>query len=233
VPLFRRIAPRAVTPHGIAWQSLFGSPFIHSTVMFTRASFETAGGYDERLQRSSDFALFSRIQTDHHVANLPDVLVRFRHAPWEVLQDSEYDRLVRSVIEHNARHFLDAATADPRLRQLIDEWPDFCLMLRGAETPGSPLERARLSEFVSAFLARFRELDDDPAADREIALDAKFVLCSRAWEAVRDRRPSASRLARESFGHAPFFASEFFVRQLADVAIRRVLRRMKKGHDAS
>lgn len=221
-PLLRRIAPRAMTRRGIAWQSLFGSPFIHSTVMFTRESFEAVGGYDERMQRSSDFALFSRVQAKYHVANLPDTLVRFRHAPRAPLPDREYERLVRNVIEQNVRDFLEPESADSHLQQLIAEWPEYCLMLRGAQRPGLQLEHARLSEFIAAFRARFRELDDDPAANREIARDAKFVLCSHAWEAVWRRRPSAARIARASFVHAPLFASGFVVRELADIAFRRL-----------
>lgn len=221
-PLFGRFAPRAVTRRGIAWQSLFGSPFVHSTTMFTRESFESAGGYDERMQRSSDFALFSRIQANSHAANLPDVLVRFRHAPRALLLDSAYDALVRNVIEQNVRHALAPEAADAHLQELIAEWPDFCLMLRGAQVPDLRLERARLPEFLSAFRTRFRNLGDDRAGDREIAADAKFVLCSHAWEAVRRRRPSALRLARKSFVHAPLFASWFLVRQLADGVVRRL-----------
>ena len=223
-PLLRKIAPRAVTRRGIAWQSLFSSPFIHSTVMFTRESFEAAGGYDERMQRSSDFALFSRIQTTYNVANLPDVLVRFRHAPRAPLADREYERLVREVIEHNVRHFLEPESADSHLQQLIAEWPELCLTLRGAPVPGSRLERGRLPEFISAFRTRFRELDDDKAGNREIARDAKFVLCSHAWEAVWRRQPSAARLARASFVHAPLCAARFLGRELADATFRRLRR---------
>jgi len=222
--LLRSMAPKAVTRRGIAWQSLFSSPFIHSTAMFTRESFETAGGYDERMQRSSDFALFSRIQAKYQVANLPDVLVRLRHVPRALLLDSTYDQLVRDVIEQNARHVLEPESADAHLRQLIAEWPDFSLMLRGAQMPGLRLERARLPEFLSAFRNRLRELHHDPAGDREIALDAKFVLCFNAWEAVRHRGPSAIRLARDSFLHAPLFVSKFVVKQLADGVLRRLLR---------
>lgn len=223
--LLRSIAPRAVTKRGIAWQSLFNSPFIHSTVMFTRESFESAGGYDERMQRSSDFALFSRIQANYHVANLPDVLGRFHHAPRGPLLDKEYVRLVRDVIEHNARHALEPESADADLRQLIAEWPDVCLMLRGAQVPSAQLERARLPDFISAFRNRLRELHDDPPGDREVALDAKFVLCSHAWDALRGRRTSALRDVRDSFMHVPFFAFQFLVRQLADAAFRRLFNR--------
>ena len=221
-PLLRRFAPRAVTRRGIAWQALFSSPFIHSTAMFTRESFEAAGGYDERMQRSSDFALFSRIQANGHAANLPDVLVRFRRAPRPLLSDSEYHRLVRNVIEQNARHALAPDSADPQLKQWIAEWPDVAVMLRGAEISN---DLARLPEFLSAFQARFRELHDDPAADREIARDAAFVLCSEAWQAVYLRRPNALRLVRASFAHAPLLACELFAREIADSAVRRLWRR--------
>jgi len=223
-PLLRKIAPRALTARGIAWQCLFGSPFIHSTVMFRRESFETVGGYDERMQRSSDFAMFSRIQAKYRVANLSDVLVRFRHAPRDRLVDNAYVRLVRTVIEHNARHALEPESADRHLRQLIAEWPDFCLMLRGAPMANVRLERARLPEFIAAFRTRFRQLHGDPTAHREIARDANFVLCTHAWEDVWCRGLSAVSLARQTFVRAPLFASEFLVRELANGAARRLLR---------
>lgn len=222
--LLRKFAPRALTPVGIAWQALFGSPFIHSTTMFTRESFEAAGGYDERMQRSSDFALFSRIQATGCVANLPDVLIRLRHIERPVLQDVTYDRLVRAVIAENARRYLGFQSADDYLARLIAAWPDFCLWLRGAETPDVESEHAALSEFISVFRHRFRELHPDPAGDREIALDVKFVRGVAAWYALSRRRAGALRLARDSFIRAPLFAVEHLARQLADRRIARLLR---------
>ncbi|HEX7809636.1 MAG TPA: hypothetical protein VF608_12945 [Thermoanaerobaculia bacterium] len=86
-------------------------------------------------------------------------------------------------------------------------------------------ELAKLPEFVTAFRSRFREVHDDRVADREIALDAAFVLYSHASAGLRRRRRGALRLARAGFAHAPLFACEFFARQLADAALRRVWRR--------
>lgn len=219
-PLLRRFAPRAVTAGGIAWQSLFSSAVIHSTAMFTRASFDAAGGYDERMQRSSDFAPFSRMQAQGDVGNLPDVLVRFRRRERAPLLDSDYNKLVRNVIEQNTQRALHPESADPQLRKLIAEWPDFALMLRGTASS----ERARLPEFLSAFRARFRELDADPAANREIARDAGFVLCSHAWDALWHHQPYASRLVRASFAHAPLLASGNFTSEIAHAAARRLRR---------
>lgn len=221
-PLLRRFAPRAVTPQGIAWQGLFGCPFVHSTVMFRRDSFEAAGGYDESMRRSSDFALFSRMQAAGEVANLPDVLARFRRAPRPLLVDGDYDRLVRNVIERNARRALKPESAGAALKQLIDEWPDFSLGLRAAQTSSAGFGLSRLPEFISAFSARFRDLHDDRAADREIARDAGFVLCTQAWLAMRRRRTDARRLTEASFAHNPLFAGHFFARETADAAARRL-----------
>jgi hypothetical protein len=64
-------APKPLTAVGIKWQSLFGSAFIHSTVMFKREAFDAVGGYDERMQRSSDFSMFSRMQERYRAINLP------------------------------------------------------------------------------------------------------------------------------------------------------------------
>lgn len=222
--LLRRFAPRAVTPVGIAWQSLFGSPFIHSTTMFRRESFEAAGGYDERMQRSADFALFSRIQATGCVANLPDVLTRLRHLERPVLHDDTYDRLVRAVIAENARRYLGIQSADEDLALLITAWPEYCLWLRGAQMPNVESAHTALSGFISAFRDRFRELHPDPAGDREIALDVKFVRCVAAWDAISRRREGALRLARDSFIRAPLFAAGFFARRLADRRIARLLR---------
>jgi glycosyltransferase involved in cell wall biosynthesis len=221
-PLLRCFAPRARTAGGIAWQSMFASPFFHSTVMFTRASFDAAGGYDERMQRSSDFALFSKIQMQHAVANLPDVLVGFRHLPRKLLHDAEYDSLVRSVIDRNTEHVLAIHSSDDRLRRLAKEWPEFALMLRGARTALPASERGRLPEFLSAFRTRLRELDHEQVALREIAADCDFLLCSQAWDAIRMRIPAAATLARHALVAAPMCAARFVTGQLTDAAWRRL-----------
>lgn len=221
-PLLRVIAPRAVTAAGIGWQSLFSSPFIHSTVMFTRESFEAAGGYDERMQRSSDFALFSRMQANGAVANLAEELVRFLHAPRALLMDPAYDDLIRAVIEQNAERVLRPHSADATLRRMIGEWPDVCLMMRGARPHGRSFDRLQLPEYVRTFAARARALADDDASRGEIERDANFTLCANAWVALWRGEHGAAVLSRERLKRSPFFAVGFVVRELADAAFRRI-----------
>jgi glycosyltransferase involved in cell wall biosynthesis len=233
VSLRGRFAPRALTPVGIAWQSLFESPCIHSTLMFRRECFDTSGGYDERFQRSSDFALISSIRQRYPVANLPDVLVRFRHGDRTPLRDSSYNMLVRDLIGRNARSLLEPESAGARLQALVSAWPDFALMLRNAVPPESPRAHEQLPEFLLAFAARVRELHRIPAAVREVENDARFKLCSYAWEAVRSRRPSAPQLVRASVVSAPLFSSIFAVRQVADAVARRAVRSLRRSRVAA
>lgn len=233
VPLLRPFARRALTPVGIAWQSLFESPCIHSTLMFRRECFETSGGYDERFLRSSDFALISSIRERYPVANLPDVLVRFRHDDRTPLRDSSYNTLVRDLIGRNARSLLEPESGGARLRELVADWPDFALMLRGALPTASSRAHEELPEFLLTFTARVRELHHrSPAALREVEDDARFKLCSYAWEAMRRQRPSAARLVRASVAYAPLLSSIFAVRQVADAATRRTVRLLGRSHES-
>ena len=219
-PFLRCFPPRALTPLGIAWQSLFASPFVHATVMFRRERFDAAGGYDERFPRSADFALFSRMQREGEVANLPDVLVRFRHRVRELLRDSEYEKLVRDVIGENIHHLLRPESGDARMKELVERWPDISLMLRRTEVHDDQLQH--LPQFLSAFAGRIRELYDEPVAIREIERDANFALCRHAWLAWRLRHPSARSLVKTSLRRAPLFSAMFVVRELADGALRRI-----------
>jgi hypothetical protein len=220
-PLLRRVAPKPVTPAGMAWQSMFNSPFIHSTTMFRREAFERAGGYDERLPRSSDFALFSRLQQRAVVANLPQALVLERMFPRPYLSDPDYLAQVRRIVAGNARHALQPESAGPALAALIEQWPELCLQLRGAATPRSGPSLARLPRSLTAFRARLHALHADPAAAREIERDLRFIRCRAVLLALRRRRPEAAGLLAHACRHAPWFTAAFFAGRLADFALGR------------
>ena len=82
----RRIAaapwPKSTSNFAIRWQLLFDSPFVHTTVMFRRATvWDELRGYDERFVTSQDFELWSRVAAaSHEMRNLADTLVDFRTA---------------------------------------------------------------------------------------------------------------------------------------------------------
>jgi glycosyltransferase involved in cell wall biosynthesis len=55
-----------------------GNPFVQSAVMMRRSVFEAVGGYRTGLRTSNDFDLWCRMADVTQIANMEDVLVRFR-----------------------------------------------------------------------------------------------------------------------------------------------------------
>jgi hypothetical protein len=60
----------------VRWISLFGSPFVHPTVLVDREAFETRGlRYDPEYLESEDYDLWTRLLADADGANLAEPLV--------------------------------------------------------------------------------------------------------------------------------------------------------------
>lgn len=59
---------------------LFDNHFVHSSVMVRRSVFDCLGGYSEDFLRQppEDYELWSRVMKKYMVANLPDVLLKYR-----------------------------------------------------------------------------------------------------------------------------------------------------------
>jgi hypothetical protein len=66
------------TRAGIAWCAPFLNPFLHTAVVFRRATALAAGGYDESFRIAQDYDLWTRLAAEKEMANLPDRLVRYR-----------------------------------------------------------------------------------------------------------------------------------------------------------
>lgn len=82
----------------LRWALLFYDPFIHGAVMFRRELVRNAvGRYDEAFPYVQDYDLWSRIARGLPVANLPEYLVRYRHSPTSMSNNSAY--------AHEAEHF--------------------------------------------------------------------------------------------------------------------------------
>jgi glycosyltransferase involved in cell wall biosynthesis len=52
--------------------------FIHPSVCFRRESFDALGGYDTQYRYAQDYDLFLRMSENGFVANIPEVLVKYR-----------------------------------------------------------------------------------------------------------------------------------------------------------
>lgn len=63
----------------IVWDSFFETQFVHSTVIMKREKFIAVKGYNENLHYGEDTDLWIKmIKTGCRMANLPDVLVKYR-----------------------------------------------------------------------------------------------------------------------------------------------------------
>ena len=65
----------------LRWAMLSYCPFVHSAATFRRDAVMALGGYDERFVYAQDFDLWSRVVRRYRVANVPEMLVRYRVLP--------------------------------------------------------------------------------------------------------------------------------------------------------
>jgi len=72
------VANREANPTITRWRLFFSNPIIHSSTMFRKSIVISCGGYDENLKHSEDYDLWCRIAEQYPIAQLPDVLVKFR-----------------------------------------------------------------------------------------------------------------------------------------------------------
>lgn len=69
----------ATHPADLKFDLLFDNPFVHSSVMFRKSAIELVGNYNPDRNLYEDFDLWSRFSEKGDVANLPEILVDYRH----------------------------------------------------------------------------------------------------------------------------------------------------------
>lgn len=86
----------------------FDSPFVHPTVVFRRAAYDQAGGYHADSDVFEDHDLWWRMSKVTRMANLTDVLLRYREVP---VSASRTARRNERTIEQRRRIFLERGIA--------------------------------------------------------------------------------------------------------------------------
>jgi glycosyltransferase involved in cell wall biosynthesis len=76
---FIKLHDHATQPAVLKFDLLFDNPFVHSTIMFRKKDSDTIGGYNTDRSYFEDYELWSRFAQKGDVANLPDVLLDYRH----------------------------------------------------------------------------------------------------------------------------------------------------------
>lgn len=65
----------------------------HSTVMAKLSALKEFGGYNERLPYAQDYELWCRLSQTKQIANLPEILVRWRDTPGSISRDRREEQL--------------------------------------------------------------------------------------------------------------------------------------------
>jgi glycosyltransferase involved in cell wall biosynthesis len=79
----------------------------HPTVMFRKECVEAVGGYS--MMYSEDYDLFWKLSTKYRIANIAEVLVKYRLSPTSlntVLKKQEYDRANEANVLRNIRFYM-------------------------------------------------------------------------------------------------------------------------------
>lgn len=174
----------------IAWCAPFLNPFLHTSVVFRREVVQQAGGYDENFHIAQDYELWTRLAGKHAVANLPERLVRYRHA------ETSLSKTGRSVAFAEA----DRVSAREVQRRLGRQW--------------TVKEEKLVSEFRSGLPAESKKKFWDLIAALEEAKGSRLPSTLRAAWHLRLAGTGASVDASEvaaAFRAAPAYASRWLL----------------------
>ena len=80
----------ATQPSILKFDLMFNNPFVHSTIMFRKTSLEIVGYYNTNRSFYEDYELWSRFVQAGDVANLPDVLLDYRHHDQGLSKSTNY-----------------------------------------------------------------------------------------------------------------------------------------------
>jgi glycosyltransferase involved in cell wall biosynthesis len=168
-----------LTPDEVRERLLEGSPLAHPAVMMRRSVIEEAGGYRPQYRYAQDYDLWLRLAERHHLANLPDVLVRYREHLGKVSLTNYPQQLVAGIAARYAAACRRAAQADPtdRLTRL-----DFAA-LKAIGMPHGEERAARDEIFRALFI---------------VAAEGRFPVwrLARLWLAEDRRMPLSSDTLR-------------------------------------
>jgi hypothetical protein len=98
----------------LKFELLFNKPFVHSSVMIRKSALERVGAYstDRNRQPPEDYELWSRIAREYEVANVPELLHRYREVEGSMSRDGP-SPFLNHLVTICAENIASAAGADP------------------------------------------------------------------------------------------------------------------------
>ncbi len=175
----KRIHRHASDNSTLKFELLFNNPFVHSSVMIRKSALDHIGGYstDKDRQPPEDYELWSRISRKFDVANIPEVLHRYREVASSMSRDGPapfLDHLINICTENIAwasgegpgnSDVVNIAALAHGAQHRIQGKPDFIMMRRilrrAAESVVAPADRIRFARKADRYIhsLRFRYLE--------------------------------------------------------------------------
>ena len=96
-------------PHLLRWRLLFCNQFTHCAIMFRKNIVMQIEGYSEKMSSAQDYDLWSRISFYWGVANIPEVLVKWRKWGKNISRIQQHKQLeiARKISRRNLEFVLD------------------------------------------------------------------------------------------------------------------------------
>ncbi len=225
---------RPVTDLGMRWHRIFGSPLIHSSVMFRRTIvWDALGGYDGRFRFGEDFELWNRLAKEHAMRNLPEALVAYRDDPCSITgaerrpERDGYLARKAPMVYGNLREEL-------RWDDVPRRWAELWVETGDALIPQTAEDVRDVVAMIESCTDRFASLHPEAAANEEVIAHQAGMLARALVKAPVAGRPFSLQLwkmiwrrhRKTALRALPRFATVLLFGQ-SPLRIRRALRRRR------
>jgi glycosyltransferase involved in cell wall biosynthesis len=225
---------RPATELGMRWHRIFGSPLVHSSVMFRRAIvWDALGGYKEHFRLGEDFDLWNRLAKEHVIRNLGEVLIAYRDDPCS-MSGAERHPERDGYLARKAPKVYENLRQELRWDEMPRRWAERWVETGNALNPQTAKDVRDIVAMIESCSGRFASLHPEAAANEEVIAHQAGMLALalvkapvagrlfslRLWKTIwRRHRKTALRVL-------PRFATVFFFGQ-GPLHFHRALRRRR------
>jgi Glycosyl transferase family 2 len=209
----RGVIRKPVTADGIAWEFMFGNPFIHSSVMVrTKVIREMLGGYNEAFITSQDYELWTRLVAVARATNLKERLMDFRSYSESVSRQkysASHVQRVEGILLHNIERLTGASAETERWPHLWDTIVNDEVLPRHSGVVDAP-------RVLDAIYRRFVERHPGAESNVEIRRSRASILAHISCHLARSSRTrgffTLLRALAVDLRVAPTYVPRFFAR---------------------
>lgn len=187
-----QIAPPTLEDREIRSALLYRCPFWHPTVFLRTEAFVSAGGYRRALAGAEDYDLWLRIGERYRLANLEQVVLRYRIHPGQVSQRKLKQSTLGFLAARTAASYRKNGSPDPL--NSVGEITTAVLAELGVSEPAVQralavsythwIRNSTLMNQHSAALDLTMEMLDSSAwkyADRQVLADLRLLVAQARW----------------------------------------------------